>query len=570
MSSKNEKHASKCLLKSSDPTFPSIEVGKEKVYIGRTRECRIQSLLCSKQQGKVYRIILNLLNLLKPSFILVSAKVTVLNNGETVLFLNRMGSNPSVLNGQDMNFFIAYEAKNGDRLEPVKDLGLYYTVIFDDGNLSDQAKETKDRGKRKSSTDLDETDKKKKRSTQENLSPNSSESTKTETTPCTEDKWDVIDGGKLYVFMSKGVVHGPKIAGYDIDGTIIKTKSGNVFPKSIDDWQIAFSEVPGKLKSLHKDGYKIVFFTNQAGIGSGKLKIADFRKKVERIVAKFNVPVQVFVSTSKGKYRKPILGMWEVLQTKENGNIPIDLENSFYCGDAAGRPEKKAPNKRKKDFSCSDRLFALNIGTKFYTPEESFQNSKADKNWTRPGFDPTTFNNEKNVSLTNPPNATLCSPGQEVIVMVGQPASGKSSFAKKHFEASGYVYINRDNLGTWQKCVTALERAINEKKSAVIDNTNPDLESRKRYIDMAKKHRITCRCFVMATSEAQAKHNNVFRELTDPFHAVIKDMVFHGYKSKFKEPTLKEGFAEIVQVNCIPQFDDPEKEMLYKMYLVEK
>ncbi|XP_063709499.1 uncharacterized protein F21D5.5 [Culicoides brevitarsis] len=544
MGSQGEKEVRKCLLKSSDPAFPSIEVGKEKVYIGRTRECRIQSLLCSKQQ--------------------VSAKVTVLKNGEQVLFLNRMGSNPSVLNGQDMNFFIAYEAKTGDKLEPVKDLGLYYTVVFD-GDEEKTSKEST--SKRKSSTDLDETSVKKKiRSSQENLSPNSPK----DVVPCPEDKWQEVEGGKLYVFTSKGLVHRPKIAGYDIDGTIIKTKSGNVFPKNIDDWQIAFPEVPGKLKSLHKDGYKIVFFTNQAGISSGKLKIGDFRKKVERIVAKLNVPVQVFVSTSKGKYRKPILGMWELLETKENGNIEIALEESFYCGDAAGRPEKKAPNKRKKDFSCSDRLFAMNIGTKFYTPEENFQNAKKETDWTRPAFDPSTFNKDKKLSLTIPPNAVLRSKDQEIIVMVGCPASGKSSFAKKHFESNGYVYINRDTMGTWQKCVAALEKAIKEKKSAVIDNTNPDLESRKRYIDVAKKNKIACRCFVMATTEAQAKHNNVFRELTDPFHAVIKDMVFHGYKSKFKEPTKDEGFTEVVKVNCLPEFNDAEKEKLYKMFLVEK
>ena len=52
-----------------------------------------------------------------------------------------------------------------------------------------------------------------------------------------------------------------------------------------------------------------------------------------------------------------------------NGGVKVDLNQSIYVGDAAGRP---AEGKKKKDFSFSDRLFALNAGLKFYTPEEHF------------------------------------------------------------------------------------------------------------------------------------------------------------------------------------------------------
>ena len=54
-----------------------------------------------------------------------------------------------------------------------------------------------------------------------------------------------------------------------------------------------------------------------------------------------------------------------------NGSLSVDMAESFYCGDAAGRREGWAP-KRKKDFSCSDRLFAINVGLRFCTPEELF------------------------------------------------------------------------------------------------------------------------------------------------------------------------------------------------------
>jgi bifunctional polynucleotide phosphatase/kinase len=155
--------------------------------------------------------------------------------------------------------------------------------------------------------------------------------------------------------------------------------------------------------------------------------------------------------------------------------------------------------------------------------------------------------------------------------MVGFPGSGKSYFVKKHLETNGYRHINRDTLGSWQKCVTVLEKTLAEaKQKCVIDNTNPDVESRKRFVEVAKKFKIPCRCFVMNISYKQCRHNNAFRELTDPEHVQINDMVFNMYKSKYQEPTLAEGFSEIVKVNFVPNFAEKAHEELYKMYLLEK
>jgi bifunctional polynucleotide phosphatase/kinase len=44
--------------------------------------------------------------------------------------------------------------------------------------------------------------------------------------------------------------------------------------------------------------------------------------------------------------------------------------------------------KLKKDFSCSDRLFALNLSMPFKTPEEYFLGEKVDKTYTLPLFNP--------------------------------------------------------------------------------------------------------------------------------------------------------------------------------------
>jgi adenylate kinase family enzyme len=40
-----------------------------------------------------------------------------------------------------------------------------------------------------------------------------------------------------------------------------------------------------------------------------------------------------------------------------------------------------------------------------------------------------------------------------MVVMIGPPASGKSTFSKKYFTPYGYVHINRDTLKTQDKCL---------------------------------------------------------------------------------------------------------------------
>ncbi|KAL7825189.1 hypothetical protein AOLI_G00323960 [Acnodon oligacanthus] len=120
---------------------------------------------------------------------------------------------------------------------------------------------------------------------------------------------------------------------------------------------------------------------------------------------------------------------------------------------------------------------ALNIGLQIYTPEEIFLGWKAAP-YNMPSFDPD----------------TLCS---------------------------------------WQNCESACECVMKEGRSVVVDITNPDLESRKRYVDVSPKAGVPCRCFNFTTSLELSKHNNRFCEMVPSAtkQAPVNDLVFHCYKS---------------------------------------
>ena len=61
-----------------------------------------------------------------------------------------------------------------------------------------------------------------------------------------------------------------KVAAFDMDWTLIKTKMGNKFAKNAHDWELWHEKVATKLRRLVADGFRIVVFTNQGGVATGK------------------------------------------------------------------------------------------------------------------------------------------------------------------------------------------------------------------------------------------------------------------------------------------------------------
>ena len=254
-----------------------------------------------------------------------------------------------------------------------------------------------------------------------------------------------------------------KIAGFDLDNTIIVTNSGKIFPKDKDDWKFIDSVIISRINSL--TDYNVVLFTNQKGINN-RLGFDNFTEKVMKIIKSFSINISVFISYQDDFYRKPLTGMWDLVSEYCN----INKKESFYVGDAAGR---------KNDFSNSDINFAYNIKITFLLPEEFIQN-KVIKYTTK-----NTLNIKDWLSIRKP---IIKKEKLELVLLVGYPGCGKSTFSKKYY--NDYVYINQDTDKTRDYSINKIKQAVKEKKSIIIDNTNLSYEHRLEFIDYVNNNYI--------------------------------------------------------------------------------
>lgn len=337
-----------------------------------------------------------------------------------------------------------------------------------------------------------------------------------------------------------------KLAIFDIDDTIIETKSGAKFAKDENDWKIKFTNLIRILNSLKEQKFSIIFISNQKGLNDID-KINKWIIKINNLQKLINLNIKVFASLGDNIYRKPNIGFFELI--KNNSDKRIKMSESFYIGDAAGR---------KDDFSDSDIKFALNCSLKFMLPEIFFDEIN---------FNPSLFLDNKldipkNIKdkVLPPKNINILELNANIktmIIMVGMPGCGKSSLSNK---LDNYVRINMDSLKTMNKCLTMCESLLKTNQNIIIDNTNPDKKSRSKYIELAKTYNYKIIIIKFETTEEICKHNIKYRLIKGG--ANIPEIVFRVYKKYYEEPTDDEG--EII--SYLPNYLENKDELYYKYY----
>lgn len=295
------------------------------------------------------------------------------------------------------------------------------------------------------------------------------------------------------------------LAIFDIDWTIIKPKTNEIFPKNKDDWRWLNDSVPSVLKRLNRNDYRIVFLTDQ----SKEWKV----EMIKDVIKELNIPVICLIAFKKDFYKPNPTFFLETFNNK------YDKSKSFFVGDAAGR---------KGDWSDKDKKLAENIDVKFFTPEEIFKNKNKDNNKDKKEKEKVKTKNEK-----------------EIVIMIGYPGSGKTTFAKKLCDNDNrYIRIDGDIYKTPVKMIKEAEKYI-KTNSIIFDATNGTKERREYFINFAKLNNLPVRCIWNTTTIDKAMEQNKERAKNGGIR--IPDIVFYVYRKKFQEPTANE--CEIIKID---------------------
>lgn len=303
---------------------------------------------------------------------------------------------------------------------------------------------------------------------------------------------------KINIYNINNACYRKKMVGFDYDWTLVKPKNNKTFPKDIDDWCWLYDTVPNKIKEYYEDNFMIVIFTNQSKIWK--------KKQIKKVLKSLKIPLTIVVATDKTVY-KPCIDMFNELFS----NYKINKNQSFFVGDALGR---------KIDFSDSDKLFAQNIEIDYYSPEEIF--CEINENFEIP-----------NIEILNK---------QEIIIMVGFPASGKSTISKKICENENYIHIEGDVYKTTKKMINTAIPFIKNNKSIVFDATNKNEKIRKEYLNLANEYNLLTRCIYVSTPFDVSFNRNKLRNNDEQ----IPIIAYYTFRKYFEYPNEKEGFQLII------------------------
>ena len=147
----------------------------------------------------------------------------------------------------------------------------------------------------------------------------------------------------------------------DVDGTLRKTRSGELFPRSAADVEL----LPGRREQLQRfvdEGYQLFLVSNQSGVASGTLSKEDAEAAFARTIELLGLPIAEVVYCPHPAFpvgcfcRKPLPGLGVALIARHR----LARAHMIMVGDMD-----------------SDRDFARALGVKYFDADEFFAPPRA-------------------------------------------------------------------------------------------------------------------------------------------------------------------------------------------------
>lgn len=136
----------------------------------------------------------------------------------------------------------------------------------------------------------------------------------------------------------------------------------------------------------------------------------------------------------------------------------------------------------------------------------------------------------------------------EAVIFIGVQASGKSTFYKERF-FNTHVRISLDLLKTRHREKLFVDACLQSRLNFVIDNTNPTIDDRQRYILPAKEAHFEVIGYYFDSKISASLQRNQFRAGKQK----IPEVGIRNTYYKLQIPTLKEGFDKLYHVKLDQQ-----------------